>query len=195
MAVRKEAILFEGLYFVTLTCARWIPLFEEIQAYDSIYKWFDVLKTKGNFIVAYVLMPNHLHMLGFFKNQDRKTINSIIGNGKRFLAYAIVNKLKETHELERLDQLKSFVTPTDWKRGKLHEVFQPSFDWKRCWSKDFFLQKLHYIHQNPCRGVWNLAAKPELYKHSSAKYYNSGIHSAYEVTDFKDLSRFLTYEF
>jgi len=50
--------------------------------------------TNGFIITGYAIMPNHLHMLIAFSNSG-KNINKIIGNGKRFMAYDIVGKLKE----------------------------------------------------------------------------------------------------
>ena len=66
-------------------------------------------------------MPNHLHALIAFANSG-KNINKIIGNGKRFLAYEIVKRLKETGNYIILKQLQEAVEATDKKRGKLHEV-------------------------------------------------------------------------
>ena len=37
-----------------------------------------------------------------------------------------------------------------------------------------FLQKLNYIHNNPCQLKWNLANNPEEYKYSSAANYING---------------------
>jgi hypothetical protein len=42
------------------------------------------------------------------------------------------------------------------------------------------LQKLNYIHNNPCQEKWQLAKAPEEYKHSSAANYISG-KGFYEV--------------
>ena len=42
-------------------------------------------------------------------------------------------------------------------------------------SKKSFGQKLNYIHFNPCQPHWNLAASPEEYKWSSARFYETGI--------------------
>ncbi|MFN7260405.1 MAG: hypothetical protein ACK5TU_10935, partial [Cyclobacteriaceae bacterium] len=70
------------------------------------------------------------------------------------------------------------------RRGKLHEVFDPSFDWKECMDNKFTEQKLNYIHDNPCRGEWNLAKNPECYVHSSAKYYATGEQGIYEVISY-----------
>jgi hypothetical protein len=59
----------------------------------------------------------------------------------------------------------------DKAKGKIHEVFEPSFDWKEC-SDDYFVeQKLNYIHMNPCVYKPQLASTPCDYRHSSASYY------------------------
>ena len=78
-------------------------------------------------------MPNHLHVLIAFSNTGNN-INKIIGNGKRFMAYDIVAKLKEKENENILNQLAAGVNPSDRKRGKLHEVFEASFDIKECYS-------------------------------------------------------------
>lgn len=46
-------------------CKNWLHLFEITNLYDEIYKWFNILITKGNEIEAFVIMPNHLHLLIF----------------------------------------------------------------------------------------------------------------------------------
>jgi len=125
-------------------------------------------------------MPNHLHALLAFTNSETN-INTIIGNGKRFMAYEMVKRLWRLKANELLDQLTEGVRTRDYKRGKLHEVFEQSFDWKECRSNKLIDQKLDYMHDNPCRGVWNLVASPELYLHSSAKFYQTGEHDIYEV--------------
>ena len=76
----------------------------------------------------------------------------IIGNGKRFLAYEIIIRLKNAGNPSILKQLEEAVEVTDRKRGKLHEVFEDSFDIKECFTEKFIKQKLDYIHNNPCNG-------------------------------------------
>jgi hypothetical protein len=48
-------------------------------------------------------------------------------------------------------------------------------------------QKLNYIHNNPCKGKWNLANNIVEYVHSSAKYYLTGEQGIYAVTHYKDI--------
>lgn len=180
MSTKRQIGESSGIYFITITCYEWMPLFEVIDGYDIVYKWFDYLKQLGHYVSGYVIMPNHLHALIAFRHSD-KSINSVIGNGKRFMAYEIVKRLKLNGEDNALNKLMEGVSIRDYKRGKLHEVFQPSFDWKECRSRTFIDQKLNYIHDNPCRGKWNLTESPVDYVHSSARFYLTGEQGAYEV--------------
>ncbi len=127
-------------------------------------------------------MPNHLHVLIDFGN-SAKSINTIVSNGKRFMAYTIVERLKERNNIDILEQLSEAVNPSDKDKGKIHQVFERSFDCKEITSQHFLMQKLSYIHNNPCSGVWKLVENPVEYKHSSAKYYALGEQGIYFIND------------
>jgi REP element-mobilizing transposase RayT len=187
MPVRKTIPEKDGVYFITFTCAGWLPLFSITDGYKFVYKWFDVLKAAKHYVIGYVIMPDHLHGIIAFTNTG-KTINSIIGNGKRFLAYDLIKALEENQKIVLLHELTNRVNDSDKNRNKLHEVFEPSFDWKECRTQQFIIQKLDYIHWNPCKSLPKLAASPELYKHSSARFYLMGDHAAYPVMSYMELS-------
>ena len=70
---------------------------------------------------------------------------------------------------------------------KLHEVWEPSFDWKDFRSNTFVWQKLNYIHSNPCIGKWELAANPIEFLHSSSKFYLTGLQGIYPITNFMEM--------
>lgn len=154
--------------------------------HDVVYKWFNYLKQQGHFIIGYVIMPNHIHAVIAFK-QSGKSINTIVANGKRFMAYELIGLLQRQNKVNVLQQLSSWVNATDRKRNKLHEVFEPSFDRKECITDKFVEQKLNYIHQNPYRYKTLLATAPQEYVHSSAKYYITGEQGVYEVTGYLQL--------
>ncbi len=46
------------------------------------------------------------------------------------------------------------------------------------------LQKLDYMHDNPCNGKWKLVESPVDYIHSSAKYYLANEQGVYAIDDF-----------
>lgn len=180
MGIRKAHIQQTGLYFITFTNYNWLPLFELTKGYDLVYNWFDYLKREGHSIISYVIMPNHLHLILGYK-ESSKSINTLVGNGKRFMAYEIVKRLKDTKQIETLSKLETAVNTSDRANGKRHEVFRDSFDLQHCYSQKFILQKLKYIHDNPCAKKWMLADNPLNYPHSSASFYFDGTQGNYTV--------------
>jgi REP element-mobilizing transposase RayT len=183
----KQTIPYNfGTFFITFTCHKWLPLINQVKGYDIIYNWFNHLKSKGHHINGYVIMPNHVHLLISFI-ETGQTINTIIGNGKRFMAYEIIKRLEDGKESELLQQLSNDVETKRRQNKKLHEVWELSFDWKICNSKEFTDQKLNYIHNNPCSGKWKLCNSPFEYEHSSAKYYITGAQGLYPVRNFMEM--------
>ena len=68
-----------GIYFITFTCYRWLPLLQLTNSYDAVYKWFDYLPSKGHCMVGYVIMPNHLHALLYYGGGS----SSLNGGGRQ----------------------------------------------------------------------------------------------------------------
>jgi hypothetical protein len=99
---------------------------------------------------------------------------------KRFLSYEIVRRLKEREDLPMLKALASLVNSSERRNGKKHKVFIKSFDAKRCYDRDFLVQKLNYMHANPVSGKWNLVKEYTDYKWSSARYYDMGIQNEFD---------------
>ena len=130
-------------------------------------------------------MPNHLHLLLHYL-QGNSSLNTVIGNGKRFMAYDLIDALERLHEDFLLSRLQLAVRPKDRKKGKRHEVWKGSFDVKECWTEKFVLQKLNYMHNNPCSGKWKLAESPIEYLHSSALFYSTGKQRLYPVKDYRE---------
>ena len=89
-------------------------------------------------------MPGHVHTIG-----------------KRFIAYDLIKRLQQKNSHLILNELSASLNNTERKEGKLHNVFEPSFDWKECRTEKFIVQKLNYIHFNLCKG--KLVELPEQY--------------------------------
>jgi putative transposase len=130
-----------SFYFITFTCYKWLQLFKEADAYDAVYKWFDHLYKNNIYVTGYVIMPNHVHVLLYLPEMP-KTLNTLIGNAKRFIAYEIIKRLEEKLETNLLDLLHGGVKKREAKKGQVHKVFEDSFDAKECNSEEFIFQKL-----------------------------------------------------
>ncbi len=184
MSIGRKIAEPNGIFFITFTCARWMPLFQITDGYAAVYTWFDYLKEKWHYIAGYVIMPSHVHALIAFSS-GHSSINTIIANGKRFMAYELVKRLKAQGKTDVLERLASWVNTTERYKNKQHEVFEPSFDRKECRTLRFTKQKTDYIHQNPCKA--GLAHLPEVYLHSSARYYYTGEQGVYPVITYMEL--------
>jgi REP element-mobilizing transposase RayT len=156
--------------------------------YDNIYGWFDIMHAKrGIKISAYVIMPNHMHFV-LFVPDTVKSINQIISNGKRFMAYEIIKRLKVKKKNNILSELKAEVSDKDMKRKKIHKVFEISSDLKALTSKKLIAQKINYIHGNPVRKKWNLVEDYRKYEYSSAGFYDGDEdYRGYPVTHYLEV--------
>ncbi len=185
MTVKKMREEKYGTFFITITCVKWIPLIETTQLYDYIYQQFKILETEKHIIHGFVIMNDHFHFLISFRENGKK-INHRIGTMKRFLAYEIIKRLNNNKEKIIL-KLKYLVKPNEKNLGKIHEIFEPSFDIKLCWSFKMIQIKLNYMHLNPCKGNYKSVDNPWDFEHSSAKFYFDRGPGIYPVTHFLDL--------
>jgi len=178
MAVRyKNTFSADSIYFITFTICDWQNIFIEEKYCNLAYKWFDYAKEKyGNKIHAYVIMPNHIHVLMYISDRSPE-LSKLIQNAKRFLAYGIVNLLEQDG---KKDLLEIFQKKANHKKGAKHKAFQDRYDSKIIETESLFIEKLNYIHRNPCVEKWQLAGLPEEYVYSSASNYASG-NGVYQI--------------
>ncbi len=186
MSVKENHTDAYQTYFSTFTCHNWLPLFEITNSYDIVYNWFKILKQQSVDIIGYVIMPNHLHCILHF-NREIFSVNKAIANGKRFMAYEIINRHEVHNNTELLNLLAQACTERDKKKGQLHKVFKQSFDVKPIFSDKFMEQKLNYMHVNPVTGKWSLVDDFTTYEHSSAYFYETGIAKHFSPRHFRDL--------
>lgn len=187
MAIKTNKSAVNVAYYITFTCHNWMPLIQQSDAYGAFTKWFEYLNSKNIKTLGYVIMPNHFHGILFLPENCKTTINKIVANGKRFIAYEIVNGLERNNHKETLEILFAGTTKSEKKRGKKHKVFIPSFDCKEIYNLKMLETKLAYIHKNPCSGKWNLADSYDEYQYSSVQYYDKGNMEYSFVTHFKEL--------
>ena len=86
-----------------------------------------------------------------------------------------------------MEILQEGVTELEKARGKLHQVFEQSFDLKEVLTEKFLIQKINYIHQNPVSKKWKLVNDYRDYQHSSAGYYEGTKYKGYLVTHYTEI--------
>lgn len=119
-------------------------------------------------------MPNHFHAILHFPKMP-KSLNTVIGNAKRFMAYEIIKGLENIKEVLLLEELQRRVSKRERAKGQRHKVFEESFDAKECQSMKFILEKIKYIHHDPVSKRWQLVSDFTEYEYSSASFYEKGV--------------------
>ncbi len=151
--------------FFTATNYNWKHLLKEDEYKNIIVNCLKFLVDEKRVTVnAFVIMSNHVHII--WQPLQHYTLTQIQTSFMTYTAKAIKKKMMQEKPIA-LEELK--VNKYDrayqiWKREPLSvELF----------TEKAFIQKLNYIHQNPV--IAGLVLYAELYKYSSAKFYQSGI--------------------
>ena len=113
-------------------------------------------------VYGFVIMPNHLHLL--WKMEEPHKREDVQRDFMKFTAQQIKYDLIRNHPavLEKFRVGAKDRQYQLWERNPL-SVY--------CFSTAVTEQKLNYIHRNPIQEKWQLAALPEEYPYSSARFY------------------------
>ena len=134
------------LHFVTFSCYKRQPFLTSKTAKDIVQQILEETRQQQNLrIAAYVLMPEHVHLL----TNEPKT--------NTLAVFLQILKQRTSRELKSPDQ-KQF-----WQRR--YYDFNVS-------SPEKFIEKLQYIHRNPVKR--GLVSHPENYRWSSFNHYATG---------------------
>jgi putative transposase len=124
---------------------------------------------KGLVIYGWCLMSNHLHMLAGVKEEVR--LSDVLRDFKKFTSKKIVGAIHGETESRRDWMLYRFQYAGKFRANiKDYKFWQDGNHAEECYSHDFVIQKLNYIHQNPVRAM--IVAAPEHYLFSSAPNYS-----------------------
>ena len=112
-------------------------------------------------LVAYVLMPDHVHMI----------VNPRDGDVKGF---AGALKSLSAKKIVEVNSDPTFLRVTPDLDGSLHQVWQESFKGMPLWSEWMIWQKINYIHANPVKARLVSSAKDYRWSSFRAFYLDSG---------------------
>ena len=177
-SLRKSRMTLNEVYFWTNTIKDWKHLFEDDRYKRIIIEQLQWLKSHNKILVyCFVILPNHIHLIW----------EPLEMNGKE-MPHASFNKWASSQFLKDLrkchpEALSGFVEKTNernhrfWQRDALAVLLD---------SREKMEQNIDYIHDNPLQESWNLAASPEEYRWSSAKFYLNGQDEFGILTDYRD---------
>lgn len=151
-------------YFSTCIITQWQCVFKEEKYFQII---IDSLKycveNKGLYLLGFVIMLNHLHLLT--SNKENTNLSNIMRDFKHYTSIKIAEALIEDNEKLFLYIFKKAVEGRSKKIN--YKVWQDEFHPEAIYTEKWFYQKLEYIHNNPVRKGY--VTKPEDWKYSSAR--------------------------
>ena len=132
------------LHFVTVITHQRIPLFRSAALCQRFFATVKAVKARFPFeLYAYVLLPDHLHLLLRPNDGD---ISRLMQKIKSVAARTILGRLKGAQAQKTLLALRKVKAG---RRAHSYEVFQDSFRDLELWSPWMIRQKIDYIHKNP----------------------------------------------
>ncbi len=135
----------QACYFLTFTVVQWIDIFTR-RAYAEMV--IDSLQfcqqEKGLILYGWVIMSNHIHLVARCK--PGHTMSGFIRDFKKFTAKKIVAAIDANPQESRKNWLLWL-----FRQNGVISFWQDDNHAEEIFSKKFFYQKLHYLHENPVR--------------------------------------------
>jgi REP element-mobilizing transposase RayT len=122
-------------------------------------------------------MPNHLHIIWEMCELNGKEMPYASFN--KYTSHQFLQILRNSFPEKLINYQETDIERKHrfWQRDPLAILMD---------SKNKAEQKPEYIHLNPLQERWNLVIKPEDYKWSSAKFYETGMDEFKMITDYRE---------
>jgi REP-associated tyrosine transposase len=149
--------------FITAVSKDRLPVFRTDLIKQVTCKAIDEARTSCGFLLfAYVIMPDHVHLLTDAPQEPSKVLQYIKG----IIGHRVINYLKAQNHESSLRKLQH----QDWKRNHRYSLWQHDSDVFSVTSESTFMEKVNYIHLNPVRA--GLVGRAQDYRWSSARWWS-----------------------
>lgn len=146
--------------FITTVTRNRLPVFRTEPLKRVTCAALNEARNSGGFaLFAYVVMPDHIHIVTDGALRASETLRYVNG----ILSRRVLGYLKEGNFTKSLEKLRS----ARKGRGYEHSLVDHHSNALPVFSEAFFMQKVNYLHLNPVRA--RLAARAEEYRWSSAR--------------------------
>jgi putative transposase len=170
----KRFKVFPGyyLYFSTCTIVDWLPVFSKEKYFQIIINSLKYcVSHKGLYLLGYVIMPNHIHLLT--ANSESTSLSDIMRDFKHYTSTKIARELESDNNRLFLYVIKKAASRES--KEQRYKIWNGDFHPIVIVSEAWFTQKLTYMHLNPVRKGYVI--NPEHWKYSSARNWILGDES------------------
>ena len=149
-------------YYITSVTHNRLPVFRTNKLKQITCEAVNEARKSGGFLIfAYVIMPDHFHIITDGSRKASDTLRFLNG----ITAHRIIKYLKENNFSSSLDKLRHETKKREYKYS-LWEHHSNTF---LITSESTFVQRVNYIHLNPVRA--GMVERAEDYLYSSARIW------------------------
>jgi REP element-mobilizing transposase RayT len=150
-------------YYLTSVAHDRLPIFQKDSIKQVVCDAFDEARKSGGIMIfAYVIMPDHTHLL----TDSPRKIGDVLRFTNGISAKRLIDHLRSNGYESSLQKLQIEERENKHK----HSVYEHHPNALRVTGEDALIQKANYIHFNPVRG--GLVEHPDDYLYSSARLWN-----------------------
>ena len=147
-------------YYITSVTHDRLPVFQTSKLKEVVCSAIGEVRKSANLLLfAYVIMPDHFHLLVGTSRDPSETLRYVNGITSR----RVIDYLKNG----RFDRSLLKLRRTEGERQHRYSLWDHHPNLKRITDEAVFMQKVHYIHTNPVRA--NLVEVAEDYLWSSVR--------------------------
>ena len=157
----KRIYGFGHLHFITFSCYRRLPLLRSARARNVFVRVLNQVRKEYGFkLVGYVVMPEHVHLL--ISEPLRGTPSTVL----KMLKQRVSHQMRRRRRRSSAAQLPLAFAASD---KRLPQFWQTRFYDFNVWSRKKKIEKLGYMHANPCKR--KLVDDPKHWPWSSYAFY------------------------
>jgi REP element-mobilizing transposase RayT len=150
-------------YYLTSVAVQRLPIFRSDEIKTVVCNAVDEARKSGGFaLYAYVIMPDHFHLITDSARKSADTlrfVNGIVGR-------RIIDHLKDAGHEASLKKLRHETQKRDYR----YSVFDHHPNTRLLLTEKMLMERVHYTHQNPVRA--GLVERAEDYHWSSIRCWN-----------------------
>ena len=150
-------------YFLTSVAKDRLTVFRKDAIKEIVCKALDEARKSAKFaLYAYVIMPDHLHVVTDSARSSEDTLRFING----IISHRVITYLKEKRYDSSLQKLRQATK----RRGYKHSLWDHHPNVRLLLTEKMLMERVHYIHENPVRA--GLVERAEDYRYSSVRCWN-----------------------
>jgi REP element-mobilizing transposase RayT len=150
-------------FYLTSVAKDRLRIFRKAEIADLVCRAIDEARRSGGFLIfAYVIMPDHSHLVTD-SSRESKDIHRFV-NG--IVSRRIIDYLKTNNHKESLLKLRIPDREQQWK----YSMWQHKPNTRLLWDEQMLWQRIQYTHLNPVRA--GLIDHPNDWRWSSARIFH-----------------------